>query len=93
MLASPNNQQKARLGLAISRRVAKRAVDRNRLKRFAREAFRLADALGELDFVVLAKPPAASATPAELRASLQRHFARLASPARASSVPGAPANG
>ncbi len=31
----------ARLGLAVSRKVSKRAVDRNRIKRCARESFRL----------------------------------------------------
>ena len=37
MLARPSGRAAARLGLTVSRRVAKRAVDRNKLKRLARE--------------------------------------------------------
>jgi ribonuclease P protein component len=67
----------ARLGLTISRRAAKRAVDRNRLKRLAREAFRLQRSLPPWDFVVLAKPGAHAAQKSVLRSSLDQHFARL----------------
>ncbi len=83
VLARPNNADTARLGLTISRRAAKRAVDRNRLKRLARESFRQQLDLPACDFVVLARPPAAGAERAELRASLDRHFATLARKARA----------
>jgi ribonuclease P protein component len=79
VLARANNQQHARLGLAISRRVAKRAVDRNRLRRFAREAFRTQISLSQMDFVVLAKPTAAPANAQALHDSLARHFTRLSS--------------
>lgn len=78
VLARPNTVQTARLGLTISRRAAKRAVDRNRLKRLARECFRHRPELPPCDFVVLAKPPAARADLAELRVSLEQHFTRLA---------------
>ena len=40
--AGINDLQSARLGLIASRKVARRAVDRNRGKRIAREAFRVA---------------------------------------------------
>jgi ribonuclease P protein component len=76
VLARLNGLSRARLGLAISRRVARRAVDRNRLRRIARESFRQLD-LAPLDFVVLARQDAAAADNAELRASLDRHFTRL----------------
>lgn len=77
VLARANDRPHARLGLTVSRRAAKHAVDRNRVKRIAREAFRCAAALPRCDFVVLAKPPAAGAPRAELRRSLEEHFERL----------------
>ena len=66
----------ARLGLAISKRVAPRAVDRNRLRRLARESFRLAEH-ASLDYVVMANRDATAAANQALRNSLDRHFARL----------------
>ena len=46
----------SRLGLAISKKEYKRAVDRNLFKRLARETFRNnQNSLGRLDFVVMAK--------------------------------------
>jgi ribonuclease P protein component len=71
----------ARLGLTISRRSAKRAVDRSTLKRLAREAFR-SSKLPAWDFVVMSKPGAAQTDKRVLRQSLDAHFERLA--ARAS---------
>ena len=74
-----NSGERARLGLAIGRRVSKRAVDRNLLKRLVREAFRqIAASLPVCDLVVTAKPGAASATRAELRGDLDRLFRRVA---------------
>jgi ribonuclease P protein component len=78
VLARASVADVARLGLTISRRVAKNAVDRNRLKRLARESFRQQPTLPACDFVVLAKAGAAEAERGPLRESLDRHFARLA---------------
>jgi ribonuclease P protein component len=83
VLGRPTDRATARLGLTISRRAAKRAVDRNRLKRLARETFRVLRILPPWDFVVLAKPGAHQADNPSLRASLDRHFARLSNIATA----------
>lgn len=75
----PTPGARARLGLAVGRRVSKRAVDRNRLKRLVREHFRLAaGGLPSFDLVVTAKPGAAAATRAALHADLERLFRRVA---------------
>jgi ribonuclease P protein component len=77
ILGRPNARNVARLGLTISRRAAKRAVDRNRLKRLAREAFRMQQSLPAWDFVVLAKAGSDRADRRLLRESLDRHFTSL----------------
>lgn len=69
----------ARLGLAVSRRVSKRAVERNRIKRCVRESFRaIRTALPAFDLVVSAKPEAATAASSQLREDLQRLWQRVA---------------
>ena len=78
VLARPNERSIARLGLTISRRAAKRAVDRNKLKRLARESFRMQRHLPHWDFVILARPGADRADRRALRDSLDKHFERLA---------------
>lgn len=78
VLANANEQHDARLGLAISKRAAKKAVQRNRLKRLVRDVFRRHETLPALDFVVMAGAAAKGASNAQLRASLERHFRRLA---------------
>lgn len=60
LVAAASEVGKPRLGLAISRRRVARAHERNRIKRFAREHFRLRRAtLPNCDLVLLAKPGAA----------------------------------
>ena len=50
----PNNRDYARLGLIVSRKTARRAVSRNRIKRFVRESFRhCRKQLPAADFVVI----------------------------------------
>jgi ribonuclease P protein component len=68
----------ARLGLAISRKALPRAVDRNRVKRLVRESFRHCGFPCGLDIVVTARARLRYANNAQIRASIQRHFDRLA---------------
>lgn len=58
-MARPNQSGYARLGMVVGKRLLSRAVDRNRVKRCARESFRQVRAeLPACDFVVrlLARP-------------------------------------
>ena len=56
LIAIPSGQENSRLGLAISKKICKRAVDRNLFKRLARETFRQhRDDFDLLDFVVMIK--------------------------------------
>jgi ribonuclease P protein component len=77
VLARASDAATARLGLTMSKRAAKRAVDRNKLKRLARESFRQQRQLPPWDFVVMAKPGAATADKLALRSSLDGHFKRI----------------
>ena len=73
VLARANDQTFPRLGLAISKRAARRAVDRNKLKRLARESFRNHSAiLPAVDIVVLCSPNAASLSNRKLLSALER---------------------
>lgn len=79
MLYKPNALGFARLGLAIAKKHAKRAVDRNRIKRRTRESFRLAhENLPAVDVVVLAKPGVAQIDNASLHETLTKLWAKLA---------------
>jgi ribonuclease P protein component len=74
-----NDLDGARLGLAVSRRVSKKAVRRNRIKRLARESFRRARAgLPAVDVLVIARGSADLEANAELRAELERLWRRIA---------------
>lgn len=76
----------ARLGLAVSRKVSKRAVVRNRIKRITRETFRLErDALPAMDVLVIARPSAATVSNQDLHADLAGAWRKLKAlkPARA----------
>jgi ribonuclease P protein component len=79
VLARRNQLTWGRLGLAIARKQVRQAVDRNRLKRLARESFRLdSQSVVGLDCIVLARKGVAEATNAELLRSLARHWQFLA---------------
>ncbi|HAS87618.1 MAG TPA: ribonuclease P protein component [Candidatus Competibacteraceae bacterium] len=79
VLTRPNELGYPRLGLAVSRKVAKSAVARNRLKRIGRESFRRHQRdLGGLDCVLLGRSGASEQDNAVLFASLERHWRRFA---------------
>lgn len=74
VITASNTEGFCRLGLAISKKVARRAVDRNRIKRHIRESFRreFAEPTGKdsLDLIVMAKNGAAQACNDELRTAI-----------------------
>ncbi len=93
VLACPCQARVSRLGMAVSRKVDRRAVVRNRIKRIVRESFRQAfprldrrpvaagkNVIGNkpgCDYVVIAKPSAARAENVEIRDSLSRHWKKV----------------
>jgi len=83
----PSTASQARLGLAVSRKVSKRAVARNRIKRIIRESFRLRAALPAVDVLVIARSSAAGAASPALRADLEGAWEKLAA-LMAKSAPG-----
>ena len=60
----------SKLGLVISKKVHKTAVQRNRIKRLIRESFRTKKHLKLADYVVMAKPGSAAFSNAELLSSI-----------------------
>jgi ribonuclease P protein component len=68
----------ARLGLAISKRVSKRAVERNRIKRLLRESFRrIQHQLPSVDVMVMAREQAAGIAGSELLIELDQLWKKL----------------
>jgi ribonuclease P protein component len=73
-----SSQGCARLGVAISRRVSKRAVDRNRIRRTIRESFRMHRAeLPHLDILLIARSLSAQQANPHLRADLEGIWRKL----------------
>ena len=72
--AAPNAGEGTRLGLSIGKRVDKRAVARNRLRRLVREAFRLEypELPRGFDLVAIGSTPHARPDLAALRRELRR---------------------
>lgn len=74
-----NDRGTARLGLAISKKTLRRAVDRNRVKRLIRESFRHhRQQLPEIDLVVLGRRGLAGAGRRQITRSLEYHWQRIA---------------
>ena len=75
VLARKNGLEHARLGLAISKKCAKRAVDRNRIKRHFRESFRLNQhKLPSVDIIAMCKPSAISLDNANMRDQIETQW-------------------
>ena len=75
VLARKNDLEHSRLGLAISKKCAKRAVDRNRIKRLFRESFRLNQhMLPNVDIVAMCKPSILSLDNAEMRRQIEAQW-------------------
>ena len=79
LLAKPNNLPHNRIGLVISKKVSKKAVVRNRLKRVLRENFRQKNntALIGFDIVVVGRSKAAVLTNQQLRDSFDNQWNRI----------------
>jgi ribonuclease P protein component len=88
ILAHPNSLGHPRVGLVVGKKAVRRACDRNRVKRIARETFRLSQhQLPALDAVVLARSGAAELDTAALAKIFNKLWRKLAQ--RAQQLPSA----
>ena len=75
VLSRENRRKSPRLGLAISKKNCRLAVQRNRLKRIVRESFRShKERLGGFDVVVMCQAAACRASNKKLFDSLAAHW-------------------
>jgi ribonuclease P protein component len=78
VLALSNKMSLARLGLAVSKKNCRKAVDRNRVKRAIRESFRLQqEQLKGLDIVVVSRSGVLHADNFRCSESLRQHWHRV----------------
>ena len=78
ILAHRNDLGYARLGLVVAKKHAKRAVDRNEIKRIVRESFRHNQSkLENYDCVVLSRPGAKDLDKVQLRHMIDKLWTRL----------------
>lgn len=77
--AAPSDQAQARLGVNVARKVASKAVARNRIKRQVRETFRqYQHDVPNFDVVVIAQVGAGAVDNTALRSSLREHLKKIA---------------
>lgn len=75
VLAAENSLPHPRLGMAISKKCAKRAVDRNRIKRLIRESFRHnASTLPPVDLIFMCRPSILQLNNAILRQQIEKQW-------------------
>ena len=75
ILVGKRDSEYPRIGFAIARKQVARAVMRNALKRLFRESFRKnRQRLPARDMVIMVRKQIVALRPAEIRASLQRHW-------------------
>jgi ribonuclease P protein component len=72
ILIQKTSNQQSRLGLVISKKVDKRAVQRNRIKRIIRESFRNHEHSINCDYVILGRPNLSKFNNSELFISLNK---------------------
>ena len=78
VLCRENENELARLGLAISKKNCRQATARNRIKRIVRESFRQhQEQLAGLDIVVMNQPAAKTGSNQQLFDSLTGHWRRF----------------
>jgi ribonuclease P protein component len=89
LLAVPNTLGRSRIGFVLPKRRVRHAVERNRVKRIIREAFRhLPPDYPPLDIVVMARDGLPGLDAAALRTAAEQQLAALARRhARAAAVP------
>ena len=79
VIASRTEQDQPRLGLIVPKKVLKRAVWRNRVKRLVRESFRLSqNSLPKVDLVFLARPGIYELSNQDISTSLDRIWSQIA---------------
>ena len=68
----------SRMGVTVSKKVSKRAVDRNRIKRYCREWFRVNKSrFHQMDIVLTAKPAIKQKTALEIQCSFEDIWRKL----------------
>ncbi len=93
LLATPNSLDHPRLGMVIAKKNVRHAVSRNRVKRSAREMFRLdAGRIGSVDIVILARKGIGELDSAQLNRLMCESFSRLGRKVKKEMKKNAPTN-
>lgn len=80
LLAVPNDRDHPRLGMVVAKKNIRLAVDRNRVKRAARETFRqFQHQLDAVDIIFLARKGLAELTPKQQALLLEKSWRKLQS--------------